>query len=132
VGYQARLQSNPEQENPTGAIDELVRVVNPTGRIGIVGVYFTEDPRGVDADAKQGRFKADLGAIFEKGLTIGTGQTPVKKYNTYLRDLIISGRAKPSFIVSHRLPLEAGPDAYRKFDRREDGYTKVILKPLMH
>jgi glutathione-independent formaldehyde dehydrogenase len=132
VGYQARLVSDPGQENPTQAIDELVRVVNPTGRIGIVGVYFTEDPRGVDADAKQGRFKADLGAIFEKGLTIGTGQTPVKKYNTYLRDMIISGRARPSFIVSHRLPLEAGPDAYRKFDRREDGYTKVILKPLMH
>jgi glutathione-independent formaldehyde dehydrogenase len=132
VGYQARLQSNPEQENPTQAIDELVRIVNPTGRIGIVGVYFTEDPRGVDADAKQGRFKIAWGDIFEKGLTIGAGQTPVKKYNSYLRDLIISGRAKPSFIVSHRLPLEAGPDAYRKFDRREDGYTKVILKPLMH
>jgi glutathione-independent formaldehyde dehydrogenase len=129
VGYQARMPSHPEREQPTQPIDELVRVVNPTGRIGIVGVYFTEDPRGVDADAKQGRFKIAWGDIFEKGLRIGTGQTPVKRYDTYLRDLIISGRAKPSFIVSHRLPLEEAPDAYRHFDRREDGYTKVVLKP---
>ncbi|HVU50804.1 MAG TPA: glutathione-independent formaldehyde dehydrogenase [Polyangia bacterium] len=129
VGYQARLRSDPGRENPTQAIDELVSVVNPTGRIGVVGVYFTEDPRGVDADAKEGRFKIAWGEIFDKGLRIGTGQTPVKRYNAYLRDLIIAGRAKPSFIVSHRLPLEQAPDAYRKFDRREDGYTKVILKP---
>jgi glutathione-independent formaldehyde dehydrogenase len=129
VGYQARDVSNPKRELPTQAIDELVKVVNPTGRIGIVGVYFTEDPRGVDGDAKHGRFQASWGDIFEKGLRIGTGQTPVKRYNTYLRDLIIAGRGRPSFIVSHRLPLEAAPEAYRKFDRREDGYTKVILKP---
>jgi glutathione-independent formaldehyde dehydrogenase len=132
VGYQARKSSDPAREHPTEILDELVKVVNPTGRIGIVGVYFTEDPQGVDPGAKQGRFQTALGDIFEKGLTIGTGQTPVKRYNTYLRDLIVAGRAKPSFIVSHRLPLEAAPDAYRKFDRRTDGYTKVILKPGMN
>jgi len=31
--------------------------------------------------------------------------------------------------VSHRLSLEAAPDAYKKFDDRSDGYTKVLLKP---
>ena len=41
----------------------------------------------------------------------------------------MNGLAKPSFIVSHRLPLEAAPDAYDKFDRRADGYAKVVLKP---
>jgi glutathione-independent formaldehyde dehydrogenase len=129
VGYQAREISDPRREQPTQILDELVQVVNPTGRIGIVGVYFGEDPGGVDDGAKRGRFLAPLGDIFEKGLSVGTGQTPVKRYNTYLRDLIIAGRAKPSFIVSHRLPLDEAPDAYRKFDLREDGYTKVILKP---
>ena len=57
------------------------------------------------------------------------GQAPVKRYNVYLRDLIIAGLAKPSFIVSHHLPLEGGVDAYDKFDKRIDGYTKVLLKP---
>lgn len=32
-------------------------------------------------------------------------------------------------IVSHRLPLQAAPDAYEKFRQRADGYTKVVLKP---
>jgi glutathione-independent formaldehyde dehydrogenase len=57
------------------------------------------------------------------------GQAPVKRYNVYLRDLITAGLAKPSFFVSHRLPLESAPDAYAKFDRRIEGYRKVLLKP---
>jgi glutathione-independent formaldehyde dehydrogenase len=129
VGYQARSIDNPERENPIQVIEELVHVVNPTGRIGIVGVYFEADPGGVDKAAKKGQYTLPLGAIFEKGLRIGTGQTPVKKYNAYLRDLIVAGRARPSFIVSHRLTLDEAPEAYAKFDRRTDGYTKVVLKP---
>jgi glutathione-independent formaldehyde dehydrogenase len=129
VGYQARRFDRPDQENPMQVIEELVHVVNPTGRIGIVGVFFPSDPGGVDKHAKQGEFQLPLGAIFEKGLSIGTGQTPVKKYNAYLRDLIVAGRARPSFIVSHRLTLEEAPAAYEKFDQRSDGYTKVVLKP---
>jgi glutathione-independent formaldehyde dehydrogenase len=129
VGYQARRFDRPERENPVEVLEELVHVVNPTGRLGVVGVYFPEDPGGVDAFAKHGHFRLPWGEFFEKGLQIGMGQTPVKKYNAYLRDLIIAGRAKPSFIVSHRLTLDEAPSAYEKFDRREDGYTKVILKP---
>jgi glutathione-independent formaldehyde dehydrogenase len=46
VGYQARSFENPDKENPVQVIDELVHVVNPTGRIGIVGVYFPEETEG--------------------------------------------------------------------------------------
>jgi glutathione-independent formaldehyde dehydrogenase len=53
----------------------------------------------------------------------------VKNYNAYLRDMIISGRATPSFVVSHSVSLDEAPGAYKKFDQRVDGYTKVILKP---
>ena len=52
-----------------------------------------------------------------------------KAYNRYLRDLIIAGRAKPSFVVSHNLSLDEAASAYNKFDRRVDGYTKVLLHP---
>jgi glutathione-independent formaldehyde dehydrogenase len=58
----------------------------------------------------------------------GWTKAPVKRYNEYLRDLITAGKAKRSFIVSHRLPLEAAPDARKHFDTRGDEYTKVILK----
>lgn len=50
-------------------------------------------------------------------------------YNRYLRDLIIAGRAKPSFVVSHNLSLDEAASAYDKFDRRVEGYTKVLLHP---
>ncbi len=69
-----------------------------------------------------------LGQLWEKGLTIGTGQTPVKKVILMLRDLIIAGVVKPSFIVSHRISIDEAPDAYRQFSNRSDGFTKVIIK----
>lgn len=52
-----------------------------------------------------------------------------QSYNRYLRDLIISGRAKPSFVVSHNISLDEAPNAYEKFDKRVEGYTKVLLHP---
>lgn len=43
--------------------------------------------------------------------------------------MIISGRAKPSFVVSHEIPIDEAPGAYVKFDKRQDGYTKVLIHP---
>ena len=88
-----------------------------------------KNPGAANKAAAQGRVGFNFGAAFEKGIAIGSGQCPVKKYNRYLRDLIIHGRATPSFIVSHEVPLAQAPDAYAKFDARENGYTKVLLKP---
>ena len=55
-----------------------------------------------------------IGKMFEKGLRVGTGQCNVKRYNRQLRDLIIAGRAKPSFVVSHELPLDQAPGGVRE------------------
>ena len=60
---------------------------------------------------------------------MGSGQANVKKYNRHLCNLIHEGKAKPSFIVSHQLSLKEAPDAYKHFDAREKGWTKVLLKP---
>jgi len=60
---------------------------------------------------------------------MGSGQANVKKYNRSLCNLIQEGKAKPSFIVSHELSLTDAPDAYKHFDKRENGWTKVLLKP---
>lgn len=70
-----------------------------------------------------------FGSLFEKGLSLATGQCNVKSYNRQLRDLIASGRAKPSFVVSHEIKLEEAPKAYELFDKREQGYTKVLIHP---
>jgi threonine dehydrogenase-like Zn-dependent dehydrogenase len=41
----------------------------------------------------------------------------------------VPGGAAPRFVVSHELPLEQAPEAYEKFDKRIEGYTKVVLHP---
>jgi len=126
VGYQAVAQG---KEAPSTVLDALIMIVNPTGQLGIPGLYVPSDPGGIDPHAKEGRLLIPFGKLFEKGLSLGTGQCNVKKYNAYLRDMIIAGRAKPGFIVSNEVSLDQAPMAYEKFDKRIEGYTKVLLKP---
>lgn len=128
MGYQA-IQPGKDTEEPSAVLDGLIQVVNPTGILGIPGLYVPSDPGGADPHAKQGLLLIPFGKLFEKGLRLGTGQCNVKQYNRFLRDLIIAGRAKPSFIVSNHVPLNDAAMAYDKFDKRVEGYTKVILKP---
>jgi glutathione-independent formaldehyde dehydrogenase len=130
VGYQAAAHAG-EGEAPASVLNSLIETVRPTGRLGIPGLYVPSDPGGPDEHAKQGMLLVAIGKAFEKGLSLGTGQCNVKQYNRQLRDLIVAGRAQPSFVVSHELPLTQAPEAYEKFDRRADGYTKVILHPAL-
>ncbi|OKI47339.1 glutathione-independent formaldehyde dehydrogenase [Micromonospora sp. CB01531] len=123
VGYQATGASGEEQ--PAQVLNSLVDVVRPTGAIGVVGLYLAEDPGAPDEHSAHGELLVKVGKFFEKGLRMGTGQANVKAYNEYLCNLIMAGRAKPSFVVSKELP----PEAYQRFDRREEGYSKVVLKP---
>jgi glutathione-independent formaldehyde dehydrogenase len=127
VGYQAHDPDGKEQPNDT--LNKLVKSVRFTGRIGSIGVFVPQDPGGADELAKNGQVAFDYGMFWFKGQHIGSGQAPVKKYNRQLRDLIAAGKAEPSFIVSHELSLEQAPDAYSHFDARDDGWTKVVLKP---
>lgn len=142
VGYQA-VGSTGDKEEPNIVLSNLIKVVRPTGGLGIPGLYVPSDPGAPDKQSAEGIISLPFGKLFEKGLSLGTGQCNVKSYNRQLRDLIISGRAKPSFVVSstvkggnivltvldiqvsHHVGLEDAPAAYQKFDAKEDGYTKV-------
>jgi glutathione-independent formaldehyde dehydrogenase len=126
VGWQAHDPQGHEHPNMT--LNNLVKSVRATGGLGVVGV-FTEDPKSPDKLLKHGEVAFDVADFFQKGLTVGTGQCNVKQYNRRLRDLIHTGGATPSFLVSHELSLDEGPDAYNHFDKRDDGWTKVILHP---
>ena len=64
--------------------------------------------------------------MYEGRMSAGKGKIPGPQK---LRDLIIAGRAHPSWLVSHEVPLTGAPAAYEKFDKRADGYTKVLLHP---
>ena len=106
-----------------------VQSTKPTGGVGVVGVFVPQDPKAASELEKQGKMAFDFGSFLFKGQTIRTGQCNVKAYNRQLMNLIHHGRANPSRIISHRLGLEEAPNAYRHFDARDEGWTKVVLKP---
>jgi glutathione-independent formaldehyde dehydrogenase len=128
VGYQAH-GTKGKGEEPAIVLNSLIDTVRPTGMLGVPGLYVPADPGAPSEEAKRGMLLVWIGKFFEKGLRMGVGQCNVKHYNRQLRDLIITGRAKPSFVVSHELPLDQAPKAYEKFDKRIEGYTKVVLHP---
>jgi glutathione-independent formaldehyde dehydrogenase len=128
VGYQARDDESPDREKPTQVLENCMKVVKATGHVGLIGVYIAPDPGAKGEPAKNGIYNFPIADFFDKGITMGSGQAPVKKYNEYLRDLIVNGRAKPSQIVSHHIQIDEAPEAYKKFDQRIDGYTKVLIR----
>ncbi|PBQ04837.1 glutathione-independent formaldehyde dehydrogenase [Pseudomonas syringae] len=127
VGYQCCDRHGHEANHVT--MNNLVASTKATGGIGVVGVFVPQDPGAKSDLAKEGKMAFDFGSFWFKGQQIRTGQANVKAYNRRLAELIHHDRAKPSQIISHRLKLEEGPDAYKHFDARDEGWTKVVLKP---
>ncbi len=127
VGWQAHDPAG--DEHPNMVLNSLVASVRATGAIGTVGVYVPQDPNSPDELGRNGQIAFDIGTFFMKGLRMATGQANVKAYNRQLRDLIAADKVHPGVIASHELPLDEAPEAYRRFDSREDGWTKVLLHP---
>ncbi|MFC6084003.1 glutathione-independent formaldehyde dehydrogenase [Sphaerisporangium aureirubrum] len=127
VGYQAHDPQGHEHPNMT--LNDLVKSVKFTGTIGVVGVFIPSDPGSPDDLFKQGEIAFDYGMFWFKGQTIGNGQCNVKRYNRQLCTLIHEGKARPSWVVSHELGLDDAPDGYEHFDRRDLGWTKVVIHP---
>ncbi|MEK6439595.1 glutathione-independent formaldehyde dehydrogenase [Pseudonocardia sp. T1-2H] len=133
VGYQAH---DPQgHENGALTMNTLINAVRFTGKIGCVGVFVPQDPGGREKQGDvgeleaQGKLPLDFGMMWFKGQSVGTGQCPVKKYNRWLRDLVAGEKVRPSFLVSHEMPLDQAPEAYEHFDNRDNGYTKIVLHP---
>lgn len=73
--------------------------------------------------------KLPMGAFMNKGLTMKTGQTHMQRYMKPLLKKIETGEIDPSFVITHRIPLEKAPVAYRHFRDKTEGCIKVVLKP---
>jgi threonine dehydrogenase-like Zn-dependent dehydrogenase len=73
--------------------------------------------------------KVPFGAAFGKGLTMKMGQTHAQNYLAPLLARIEKGEIDPSFVITHRMPLQDAPEGYRKFHAKEDGCIKVFLMP---
>jgi threonine dehydrogenase-like Zn-dependent dehydrogenase len=105
-----------ETDRPIAFRQALMTVRNG-GTVSVAGVY------GGLLD------KVPFGCVVNRSLTIRSGQTHVQRYLRPLLERIEKGEIDPSFIVTHRLPLEEAPRGYDMFLNKEDGCVKVVLKP---
>lgn len=96
---------------------EMIYVCRPGGIISVPGVYsgFSD--------------KLPMGAFMNKGLTMRTGQTHVNRWTDDLLRRIEEGEIDPSFVITHTVPLEQGPEMYQVFRDKRDSCVKVVLKP---
>jgi glutathione-independent formaldehyde dehydrogenase len=129
VGFQAADRSDPARENPRQVIEDLARLVNPTGHIGIAGVYPEKDLNPAPQGHPDGRLEVPWGTLFDKGVSVRFGRTHDRRYTILLRDLVLAGRARPGRVVSHHGTLDRAPALYQAFDRRADGVIKAVLRP---
>jgi threonine dehydrogenase-like Zn-dependent dehydrogenase len=97
------------------ALRTAIMACRPGGVVSVPGVY------GGFLD------KIPFGAVMNKGLTIRTGQTHVKRYTDDLLHRIEEGQIDPSFVITHRVTLDEGPEYYKKFRDKEDGCIKVVM-----
>ncbi|GJE03268.1 zinc-dependent alcohol dehydrogenase [Methylobacterium isbiliense] len=96
---------------------EMIYVCRPAGVLSIPGVY------GGLLD------KIPFGAAMNKGLTFRMGQTHVNRWTDDLLRRIEEGQIDPSFVITHTVGLEQGPEMYKTFRDKKDNCIKVVLKP---
>jgi threonine dehydrogenase-like Zn-dependent dehydrogenase len=98
------------------ALREAIRCVRNGGIVSVIGVY------GGFIDT------FPMGAVVNRGLTIRSAQTPVQRYMRPLLERIERGEIDPSFVITHRLPLDEAPHGFDMFLHKRDDCEKVVLK----
>jgi glutathione-independent formaldehyde dehydrogenase len=128
IGFQARSKADYTREDPYWVTEAIAEIVNPAARVAIVGVWPPKDAGAIDVSVGEGRLLLPWSKLFNKNVSIHMGRDDDKRWNRKLRDMIVSGAAKPSRVVSHRISPDEAATAFAKFDAREEGYIKVVLK----
>ena len=126
VQQMAGLLPDPLQEKvmEKAGVDRLnalylaIDLVRRGGTISLSGVY------GGMADP------LPMLTLFDKQIQLRMGQANVLRWVPEIMPLLLDGDplGAESF-ASHHVPLDEAPSAYEKFQKKEDGFFKVVLKP---
>jgi threonine dehydrogenase-like Zn-dependent dehydrogenase len=112
----AKQMARVQMDRPI-VLRQAIMACKKGGTISVPGVYASF----ID--------KVPMGAFMNKGLTMKTGQTHMMRYMQPLLERIQAGEIDPSFVISHKLPIEQAPQAYQMFRDKRDRCVKVVLKP---
>ncbi|MBL0422709.1 formaldehyde dehydrogenase, glutathione-independent [Ramlibacter sp. AW1] len=119
VGFEARGHGHEgaQHEAPATVLNSLMDITRAAGKIGIPGLYVTDDPGAVDPAAKRGSLSVRFGLGWAKSHSFFTGQTPVMKYNRDLMQAILWDRIKIADTVGVEvITLDEAPKGYAEFD----------------
>lgn len=106
-----------EAVGSTEAGRSAYELVRPGGVIAVVGVHTEPHMPFSPAEA------------YDKNITYRVGRCPARHYMERLLPVIGELEHDIASIISHRLPLAEGVDAYRMFDEKRDACTKIVLEP---
>jgi glutathione-independent formaldehyde dehydrogenase len=130
VGFEARGHghSGAQHEAPATVLNSLMEVTRAAGRIGIPGLYVTDDPGATDSAARKGALSVRFGLGWAKSHSFFTGQTPVMKYNRALMQAILWDRIKIADTVGVEvISLDEAPKGYAEFD--SGAPKKFVIDP---
>ena len=115
-------------EAPATVLNSVMDITRAAGKIGIPGLYVTEDPGASDDAAKEGALSVRIGLGWAKSHTFFTGQTPVMKYNRGLMQAILNDRVQIADAVNATvITLDEAPKGYEDFD--SGVAKKFVLNP---
>lgn len=116
-------KTNPDGANwlpgdaPSQVLFWSVDALAKAGTLSIIGVY------------PDTALTFPIGKAMNKSLTVKMGNCNHRRFVPELIEMVRAGRVDPSAILTHTGPLVSAIDAYKAFDRRETGWTKVRLTP---
>ncbi|HZE04617.1 MAG TPA: alcohol dehydrogenase catalytic domain-containing protein [Solirubrobacteraceae bacterium] len=96
------------------ALDLAIRLARKAATVVAIGVY--AEPCQVH-----------MGVVWIKALTLRTGHANVIGHVDRVLGMLAAGTLDPTPLVTHHMPLDAAPDAYGIYDRREA--LKIVLRP---
>jgi glutathione-independent formaldehyde dehydrogenase len=128
VGFEASGHGQDGGEAPATILNSVMDITRAAGKIGIPGLYVTEDPGASDDAAKEGALSVRIGLGWAKSHTFFTGQTPVMKYNRGLMQAILNDRVQIADAVNATvITLDEAPKGYEDFD--SGVAKKFVLNP---
>jgi threonine dehydrogenase-like Zn-dependent dehydrogenase len=105
-----------ETDRPA-ALREAIMACRSGGVVSVIGAYLGF----ID--------KFPMGTVMNRSLTIRSGQCHVQRYMRPLLNRIRANEIDPSFVVSHRMPLEEAPQGYQMLKHKRSEFNKVVLRP---
>ncbi len=129
VGFEAHGQGKEaDKEKPATVLNSIMEVTRAGGALGIPGLYVTDDPGAVDANAKIGMLGIRIGLGWAKSHSFCTGQCPVLKYNRQLMQCILHEKIQIAKAVNATvISLDEAPSGYMDFDK--GAAKKYVIDP---